>query len=569
MTLDDSFLKKNIAMLDNNTISVDHLTNKLCIILNKMGYERTTALENSISEILTKYKKKEITGDEFVSLFNGVTSNNTDTGNNTGSNNNETGNSADENNNTGNNNTGNNNNNDENSNNDGENNNTENNNTGNNNNNTGSSNNGSNTGSSNNQNTETPSSSGGDVVDIDTDISSDASSNIDNVEATIESATLTIPGAVAQFVGSIEADAEQAKQDINEELNNLKESIVEAVEAVTDIDDEIPQIDVNTSLTDLVDVAYDVNQNRAALKATVEFFRNGGCTIEGNCAILTVDGKECKYDMKSNKFYVNGQYAFDASFYVPSGVTDYSQCNTYTFFCSSSNDYKDVINNRSTNSVVLKITKYSEKVHFDKYDEVATATKFTNQVANTDLNNCQNVIAGDSIYGAHSLKIAARSGDLYQTVYCVDNAALVTDINAHRNSKEQFSTIEDLKGLDGKNVIFMSASGDDNLACRFGNSAMTKCNYDQAYTYTGVRLVCETCPNAKVSFIYQPTKSYQNKIASLYKNLENEYSNFSYDTTAWDSYARKRYEYHSGGNYIVSDLAEAPATNINRYNAAG
>ena len=100
----------------------------------------------------------------------------------------------------------------------------------------------------------------------------------------------------------------------------------------------------------------------------------------------------------------------------------------------------------------------------------------------------------------------------------------------------------DIDRLDGKNVIFMSASGDDNLACHYGNSTMTECPYDQSYTYTGVKRVCETCPNAKVSFIYQPTKSYQNQIAALYKDLENKYSNFSYDTSAWDYYARKRYE---------------------------
>ena len=551
MAIDESTLLKNIKMLDNNTISISNLTNKLCVMLSKMGYNRTEELENSISIIITKYKEKQISGDEFVSMFNTITAS---SNNNTPVNNNNRTGSKPTTNNT-----------------EKESNqkdtkpetkNTEN---------------------DNNKETKntiqkepmttTPTNTGsnsgsnGDIVEIDTDTTAAATADLQNVESTIESATLDVPPKVQEFAPSLESDAEAAKENVNSEVNELKESIVEAVNAVQEVDDEIPKLDVGKSLQELVATAYDVSQNRAAQRATEEFFRNGGATINGNFAILNVDGQECKYDMKKHKFYVNGKYAFDAEFFVPSGVTNYSQCNTYTYFCSSSNDYKDVINKRNTNSVVLKITKYSEKVHFDKYSEVATATKFTNQVAKTDLNNCQNVIGGDSVYGAHSLKIAAKSGDLYQTVYCVDNAALVTDINARRNNKEQFSTIEELKGLDGKNVIFMSASGDDNLACHYGNSTMTKCPYDQSYTYTGVKLLCETCPNAKVSFIYQPTKSYQNQIAALYKDLENKYSNFSYDTSAWDSYARKRYEYHSGGNYIVSDLAEAPATNVNRYNA--
>ncbi len=562
MTLDTDFLIKNIAMLDNNTISIDHLTNKFCVILSKMGYERTEALENSINDIVTKYKKKQINSDEFVSMFNSITASNssntnTQSGNTTNTHNGNTNNTQSGNTNT--------------STNTGTNANTNSRNTNprtsdvNTSKNTSKINKNKDT-SENTTQTSSGNSSSNDsnVVEIDTSSSEAANANIQDIEATVTDAKLEVPAKVKEFTGTLETAAETAKDNINNEITELKTEIVEAVNTVIDVDDNIPKLTIGQSLKDIVSAAYDVSQNRATQRATEEFFRNGGCKIEGNCAILTVDGKECKYDMKKHKFYVNGKYAFDAEFFVPSGVTNYSQCNTYTYFCSS--DYNDVINKRNTNSVVLKITKYSEKVHFDKYSEVATATKFTNQVAKTDLNNCQNVIGGDSVYGAHSLKIAAKSGDLYQTVYCVDNAALVTDINARRNNKEQFSTIEELKGLDGKNVIFMSASGDDNLACHYGNSTMTKCPYDQSYTYTGVKLVCETCPNAKVSFIYQPTKSYQNKIASLYKDLENKYSNFSYDTSAWDSYARKRYEYHSGGNYIVSDLAEAPATNVNRYN---
>ena len=553
MRLDTDFLIKNIAMLDNNTISIENLTYKFCVILSKMGYERTDELENRITDIVTKYKKKQINSDEFVSMFNSITAsnssntntqsgnttnihngntNNTQSGNTTNTHNNPRTSESDENKNR---------------------------------------NNNSNT-SDNTTNNQQPSSSrstSGDnnIVDVDTSSSEAASANIQDIEATVNDATLEIPAAVKEFTGTLETDAENAKESINNEITELKTEIVEAVNTVIDVDDNIPKLTIGQSLRDIVSAAYDVSQNRATQRATEEFFRNGGATIDGNFAILNVDGKECKYDMKKHMFYVNGNLSFEAYFYVPSGITDYSKCNTYTCFVENSNIHKDLIDSRGTNSVILKIIKPGGKTIFTKHDDVATATKFTNKIANTDLNNCQNVIGGDSIFGAHSLKIAARNGDLYQTVYCVNNAALVTDVNARRNNKEQFSSIEELQGLDGKNIYFISSSGDDNLASHFGQKgAMTPCSYSESYTYTGIDLLCRVCPNAKIHALYQPTKAKQEEIANLYEGLENKYSNFSYDREYWDVSLRKRYETHSQGNIIVSDLAEAPFTNANRYN---
>ena len=564
MTLDTSIIIKNIEMLDHNTISIKNLTNKFCVMLSQMGYERTTELENSISDIVTKYKEKEISEDQFVSLFNDITtptSTNTNTSSNTsGSTNGNSDNNTNRTNDprtTGRGNT------DENTSRIDRNNANTNTNSSSETGTTGTSTNGTNTPKQNNA----TGASTGNVVEIDTDTTEAATADLQNVEATIESATLEVPAKVEEFAPTLHNDAETAKENVNTEITELKVEIVEAVNTVIEVDDGIQELSVGQSLKDIVATAYDLSQNRATQRATEEFFRNGGCTIDGNFAIMTVDGNECKYDMKKHKFYVNGKESFEAYFYVPSGVTDYSKCNTYTCFVENSTNYKDLLDSRSTNCVILKIVKPGGQNKYTKYDETAIATKFTNKVANTDLTNCQNAIGGDSVYGAHSLKIAARNGDLYQTVYCINNAALVTDVNARRNNKEQFNSIEELQGLDGKNIYFISASGDDNLAAHFGRKgAMTGCSYAESYTYTGVDLVCKTCPNAKVHAIYQPSNAKQEGIADLYTGLESKYSNFSYDREEWDTYARKRYATHSQGNIIVSDLAEAPATNANNYN---
>lgn len=79
---DANYIIKNIAMLKNNTINVKNLTNKFCLELSRnFGIERTTELEDKISELLAKYKSGEIDDNTVVESFGGIL-NISSTGNN-------------------------------------------------------------------------------------------------------------------------------------------------------------------------------------------------------------------------------------------------------------------------------------------------------------------------------------------------------------------------------------------------------------------------------------------------------------------------------------------------------
>ena len=344
------------------------------------------------------------------------------------------------------------------------------------------------------------------------------------------------------------------------------------------------------------DLASDVDYSKKskAVLADENFFKKAceahaseGWSIKDGVVTMNIDGKTCTYDINKHKFSDGGK-TLETYFYLPSHIVnsnDYSQLsnlNTYTFFSSSQKMYANTIQNKEINSVTMMVMKQDPLN--DKYGTVASLTKMANKAANTNLNKCHNIIGGDSIYGAHSLKIAASTGDLYKTIYCVDNAAIVTGYNGKAGTKEQFSSLEELKGLDGKDIYFISSSGDDNYATGADMSVQRGRAYVQigsrgnisseqvkaSFTYTGIELVAQTCPNANIHIVYQDqdtSKAYQrtnfpkalDELASKYKNVTN-------NSKDWDNYASKKYKTHSEGNYIPHDLASA-ATTINPQSA--
>jgi hypothetical protein len=237
----------------------------------------------------------------------------------------------------------------------------------------------------------------------------------------------------------------------------------------------------------------------------------------------------------------------------------------------------DTINNKEINTLTMMVVK-SDPMN-SKYGAVENLTRAGNAIANTNLDKCQNSIGGDSIYGAHSLKIAASTGDLYKTVYCVDNAAIVTGVNGKKGTKEQFDDDKfKLSGLDNKNIYFINTSGDDNYSTHADMtvergrayvpvSKTANISQDQvkeSFTYTGIKLVAESCPNSKIHIVYQcedTAKNYQKEnFPPALDELANRYSNVWNDSDKWDEYASKKYKTHSEGNYIPHDLAEAEST---------
>lgn len=327
-----------------------------------------------------------------------------------------------------------------------------------------------------------------------------------------------------------------------------------------------------------------------------------GWTFENGVLTMKIGEKTCTYDINTHLFSDGGTYTdekgntkltqLETFFYLPSHIVesgDYSSIkdlNVYTFFSADQtlndgSNYKDSINTREINTFTMMVIKQDPLR--EKYDTVASITKMGNKIAGTD-SKCSNIIGGDSVYGFHSLRIASQNGDLYDTVYCVDNAAIVTDQNGKAGTKEQFDSIEELKGLDNKNIYFINVSGDDNYSTGVEKvpdgdkyhitNAYVHLDKDKSvsyeelqtsFTYSGIKMVAEECPNSKIHIVYQclgpDLKKYEvETFPQAFDDLADYYGNVWNDSKDWNDYAYKYYTSHSQGNYVPHDLASAEST---------
>lgn len=404
------------------------------------------------------------------------------------------------------------------------------------------------------------------IVDVDTDIIDALAKEYGIIENDILANTITVPRSVSEVGTSIQITVSGGNSTLTTEVNNVKSEMTETIQALMQVDNSIPKADyLNFTFNQLTAAAQKLKMNKL-VPADINFFKNNpDCKINGDVVTFTNknDGNTYTYNVANKTFTCNGSRINNFGIYVPYGSTDYSKLNTFTYFVQG--DY-DRTTSYPSNAIVLRVIKNEVgNLHFNKQTEVAGATKFINNVANTDLTNCQNIIAGDSVYGAHSLKLAASNGNLYNTVYCVNNAALVTGVNAQKGEKEQFSSTEQLKGLNGKNIYFISATGDPNLACHYGNKgALTPCAYRDSYTYTGVELLTKVCPDAKIYGVYGGSKA-KPGIKTLYRNLSDKSNNFTYLENGWSNFSKREANTHTDGAKMMSDLVAAVPTNVNGY----
>lgn len=548
----DEYLLYNISKLDENIISVDDLVDVLCNRMNDEGISVYPSIREEIVDLLYKYQYKEISGNDFVNSFKEVLNTgdiSIDTNDTftetmvTNQNNNEVENTIVN----------------------------------------------DTTPTYENNSYVEPSQSyvppaigyirkptttsvpKESTIDIDTDIIIGTTEELANIESSVESTNITIPAGINKYTEGIEEVVQGAKEEITESLETTKEAMNKVADFVTSVDENITLvISDKLGFTDLNKLAYNYRQNSRVMEVQQEFFTNGGCTIEGDFAIKTINNKECKYNMKNHKFYIDGHLLFESYFYVPSGTKSYSNLNTYTFFAENGEGSKNHIDDQATNSVIAKIMKYRSDKKFDKYDETATLTKFVNSVAGTKLNEgCYNIIGGDSVYGTHSLRITAQNPDVYQKVYCVNNAVIVDGVNGSRGAKTKFESLQELEGLNGKEVFFISATGDENInhGMKGYDGWVNKgTKYEEGYLYTGLNLLCENCPDARVHMIYndENVNSNQEKIVTILKDLEGKFKNYSYDSEHWREFAQQDYKLHGDGKYVVSEIVNAGATNYNQ-----
>ena len=624
---DANYIIKNIAMLKRNTINVKNLTNKFCLELSRnFGIERTNELENTISELLTRYKSGEIDDNAVVESFGGILNtpnveNNNITSTSNNINKNISQNSS---------------------------------------NNTASNKSVSkDTSKSTIENVESTSdavdnlSKSENTVDIkeekndnsdvevlddinkieNDEIKEELSNNVSVNSTIVNTETLNDSELVSDIKQTNNSELEQTVISVSDkdsvtdealnpivdiepssladvvsicegiygELSGLKitppakampyaTGIIAAAEKITGVSSSLSgfksivlatitgaeENDVSYDASELSwdDIAkiYDKSKNSQAIAADVDFFKDKCQVIDDRYAILNIGGKECKYDIKKHQFYVDDKVVLDATIYVPSNNNNYSNLNVYTYFAENSERSKNAIKNREINNISIQIVKsgvdekgdYLNGAIYTKTEETALLTKFVNKTANTNLGKCKNIISGDSRFGAYALKIAANAdnGELYQTVYCVNNAVIVRDLNG--NGEKVKITQEELARLDGKDIYFITAAGDDNPAMNTNgllNAKKYPQLYEKSYLYTGLKIICKTCPNAKIHMVYNDEPAGHDYLTTILKDLEKEFSNYSYDGDKWSDCSRSANTNHHDGPVIVNDLSESVITN--------
>ena len=494
-----------------------------------------------------------------------------------------------------------------------------------------------------------------------------------SISSILDGAEITVPALVAKYAAKVVTAAKGAKLvsacvgDFNKVINEvIRESEENDVLFVSDLSwDEIME-------------KYSSDQNSKPLELTAEYiiehakelgveiidpsdYDKIGITYEpakpeenetvrtktladlvdkksgSQFAHMNIEGKDCYYDMITHNFYVDGydphiekgkrlvrgcmddnnSNPLNATIYLPSGATDYSHLNTYTYFVSTDRDYETHLTEgtngkldengkpdrgQATNSVLIQVRKNTANDGaWDKHDETGYMTKFVNSMFKTETSNgrCRNIIGGDSKYGAISMVVAAQNDDLYDTVYCVDNAVIVSDLHVKSpDSKTQITADEVLK-LKGKDLYFITVYNDENLNHGAKNGGdwvkLSDGELENSHFMKGLKYLCTTLseddPENKsgtnVHVIYTPhmtgveknpektlekgTDKYGRKMEKLCDECKDLSVSFTYHDgridNLWGGLFSKFWTTHTEGNYIPTDLSSAPMTNYNYYSS--
>ena len=440
------------------------------------------------------------------------------------------------------------------------------------------------------------------------DLNPDDMSLIVNISSSITSnlkgAKITVPPRAVKYANGVIAAARLIR-NISLSLSDFKSVIVDSINGAEGNDilygdsswEEIGKL--------LNRQKYSRSDNSEMKEATKDFFLKFDCDVsdDGIVSITNNDGEVYKYNLLT-KTLSTDKGEIPCRIYVPDNDKDYSHLNTYTYFTASGSENYDKYIDDSTinkgskdkstlkgNAIIIQIDKNNPTVSYakgknrfiydDAYKMVPETTKFINLIAKTDLadNHCRNIIGGDSKFGAYSLGIAADNGDLYKTVYCVNNAfcvnkdipenAIVTDDdtvlkgNVKGTNKTQLTT-DQLKRLSGKDIYMIYANGDENQS---RNGAWAKCPPKDSLAISGLDYICNAASSdTNINVIYCNNSSNGHAdLRSAYAEKANKYKNLNYDEANWHSFARNEYSTHAEGNWLITELLEADTTNSNYY----
>ena len=370
---------------------------------------------------------------------------------------------------------------------------------------------------------------------------------------------------------------EQSKKAIVKIANNTQNMISQTMHALNDIDGGIDVSmygDAQRDSKEYTEARHAIIGEYNLVKANNDFFQkliDDGKLKQGQddrgvyveYGYKNADGSEvCKYYYERNQLKVskvgkNGEkntYSCKVEFYVPNGYSydDLTGLNTFTTFNSPYSSKKNSSNHKearhisaSANSIVINVlwetggtTTSTQKEKEEHAKGVAApATRLINYIkeGTNAKGNTQNIISGGSRFGAYSLQLAADNGDLYDTVICVNNALIVKGVTGRPDEKSQL-TPEQVRNLDGKNVLFVNTRMDtnpvNNKNKKFNSdykSASRKFDLSTGYTYTGIDYLAKNCPNANIGF------ASDNEIwLDAYEVLDEKYSNVTVDRSLID-----------------------------------
>ena len=333
-----------------------------------------------------------------------------------------------------------------------------------------------------------------------------------------------------------------AKNELVDGIQKIRIKISQTMHALNDLEggiDVTPYYTRNTNSKEYKDAKNAISGN--LIKMDLVFFRQyygDKCFEEKGKWYIELGNY--KYNITDNSLYDKKlKKSIKVNYYVPGNYDNLSTLNTTTVFTGTTPQNSGTL-------IVQPTWNNNEKM-------VASATKFINEFANTDLKNNKNIIMGGSKFGSYSLQIAAHSGKLYDTVVCINAAALVTDKNVRPGARIQFKSISDLKKLDGKNIYFVVAEG-ELIAYRHhsGNSDWASCYTTQSYLYSGLRLVTRNCPNAEVYLV-------TNSKDTIYKSIKSK--NYHYSQNTWSKLGINSKYHGHGYEGIIKDILNGSLCN--------
>lgn len=385
-------------------------------------------------------------------------------------------------------------------------------------------------------------------INVDVDTVEKTVKEYANVQEAKDDNNIKAEGYVNDVFSKYELEITIVEEEIDELIGDIGNETLRTLEQMDVIDSESAKVIMqdNISFSELVSVCsmYKNTGSKIQLANANTFQKMGYDVKDGILSITAKDGTKYDYNTSSYQLTDSKGNHLPVRYYFPSTISNVSTLSTITCLSGqaegsmyettgSNSFYLDDIKSNSILVVPKKIKKNDvdvNKVSFSYMsDEVIAGTKFITTVTKQN-SGVSNTIIGCSSGGGSSLKIAARSGDLYDNVISINYAPLFVGDNKGVNpGDDNRLTIEEAKSLNDKNLVFISTKGDKNV--EDGRNSVV---------YKGMTRLLDYCPNADVTMI-------TNSEASAFSSFNNR--NYHYFGKNSDYWASNMGDYSGHGDY--------------------